>query len=443
MKSQLVGPSALVLFAVACSDYTLTELDDKPTYDTGTAVEAVPTEECGALNTMGQQDDPGLGWEDEEVCAGYHYDGVSFGPVGVRTLTSFRIDGTETSPTPPDHVRIVAQVLEDDGSVSYPPEDNLRSDNDLSASEASGDWYLDTTGVSSLNSCYPLCEWGEVMVEIQDEDRTIANECSDYLPKVDLCLYFTEAAGTRSVPAESDCTAGSGNFRLVPRRMINHDGDSNFSLILTPIQLTGTGVMTGAAWITELDIIEDQEQSFRIIKPNATFRFDEDDELVDANMVSIALLDQNDWSTGVVSGGAPIVAEELAGTVDADFRASIEWSCGTVPPAGQRNPPQGYVVDMDDLDCTGSWKQKFTIRPVPYASPTRLHIERYGHVEDREMAILRSTGNGYAFQLRRGEFNIRGVLSSYNSQGATLVLNELSVDGQNVCDTGTYSLPVE
>jgi len=37
MNSQVAGLSALVFFAVACSDYTLAELDDKPTYDTGTA----------------------------------------------------------------------------------------------------------------------------------------------------------------------------------------------------------------------------------------------------------------------------------------------------------------------------------------------------------------------------------------------------------------------
>lgn len=440
MRLSLLFPSLFLMSG--CSEYKLGELDDKPDDDTGTVLDTVPTEECNVLPTSARISSPGLGWENDAVCAPYST-GTPVGVVGVRTLTSILIEGTETSPTPPEYVRVVAQVRDGSGDFDYPDEDNLRSDNDVEATEVGSDWEVDSAALSTLNSCSFDCDWEEVVVEIQDDEREQSYECEDYVPEVLLCLNWTEVSAMRSEPVEASCAAGSGMFQLVPRRLINKDGDSSFSLILTPIQLTGTGRLTGAAWITELNFVEDQGQAFRILKPNATFGFDSSDLLVNKQLVSYALYDENDWSQGVVSGGAPIVAEEIADTVDADFRAAITWSCGTVPVQGQRHPTRGYVLDPVALECSGSWKQKFTVRPIPYDAPSYLHLERYGHVEDREVLRLGQGENGYPFQIRRGDVIVRGRLASYNENGATLVLSKFSVASTEVCEPGTYNLPIE
>jgi hypothetical protein len=192
-----------------------------------------------------------------------------------------------------------------------------------------------------------------------------------------------------------------------------------------------------------LDIVEDEGQTLRILKPNANFRFNSSDLLVDKAIVSMPLLAQNDWSTGIVSGGAPLIGEEFAGTTDLDFQVDLEWSCGTVPVQGERHPTQGYILNPTTLGCDGSWKQLFTVRPVPYLAPKHLILERYGHVEDRETIPLTTVQNGYSFDYRRGETRLSGRLSSYNGNGATFVLNEATVADVDVCDAGTYTLAPE
>ena len=110
---------------------------------------------------------------------------------------------------------------------------------------------------------------------------------------------------------------------------------------------------------------------------------------------------------------------------------------------GQWHPTQGYLVKPQDLGCLGDWKQWFTVRPVPYLAPTVLHLERYGDVEDRETIKLTAAANGWTFDHKRGDFRIRGRLASYGAQTASLVLDEASIVGIDVCDAGTYTLGAE
>jgi hypothetical protein len=430
----------VVALGAGCSDYKLNELDAPDTAepsdpDPGTVEES----ECKSFPSAGQVSSPGLGWTDSAACNAYN--GVYPGTPGTSTLTHFGVTGTGTSPTPPAYLRIVAL----DGSLAaYPNEGNFRSENTLTATESGGDWSLTSAFLGNLNSCFPDCDWQQVVVELQDPTRTAASTCGAYVPDVELCLYWQHAVATRSEPVEVSCEAGAGRFRLVPRRLVNYDADSRFSVILSPIQVSGTGHMTGAAWITDLDVVEDQGVALRIMKPSPGFRFDSGDQLVDQSINSMALSPTNSWLEGTVSGGAPVVGVELLGTTTADFEVDLEWTCGTVPVQGERHPSQGYLVKPASLDCTGAWKQWFTVRPVPYLAPKYLHLERYGHVEDRQTIRLSpATGGGWNFDHKRGDFRLKGKLASYSSTGASLVLDEVSIAGIDVCDAGTYTLGPE
>ena len=366
-------------------------------------------------------------------------------PVGARTLTDIRIYGTETSPVPPDYVRLIAIKDVGGGASSYPSEDNYRSDNAFEAAVDGSGWKVDTALLGDLNSCSYECNWVALSVEIQDSTRTANDECTDYNPQIEVCLDFVETASAqRSMPIYAECEAGSGRFQLLPRRLIDHDGDGAFAAILTPIQISGTGRLTGDAWITAINLVEDQGKTLRVIKPNWAFRFDEADALVDKNMLSIILHATTPFLVGAVSGGAPIVLEEVPGTTKTNFQADLTWTCGTVPPQGERHPSAGYVVSPQALGCSNGWKQQFTVRPVPYLAPSHLYLERYGHVEDREpIRLSPAVGGGYAFDHRRGNIRLRGTLSSFTANTATVALAEASVGGVNVCVPGTYTLAAE
>lgn len=319
------------------------------------------------------------------------------------------------------------------------------SDENVLATTSGGDWLVSREDVGNLNGCAGECVWQNTVVEIQDPTRTAAETCGDYTPDIEVCTTWLEQSPTRSAPVESTCEAGSGRFRLIPRRLVNKDADAYASVIMTPIQISGTGALTGEAWITSLDIVEDQGKTLRILKPNRNFHFNgTTDMLEEKNTVSLLLLAENDFIVGKISGGAPIVVEEIAIATTPDFEVDLTWSCGTVPVAGERHPSQGYMVSPADLDCTGDWVQEFTLRPIPYLSPQWLHAERYGHVEDREaIKLTPAVAGGYNFDHKRGVVRFRGNISSMSPNGATLTVTEASVAGVNVCDTGTYSLTPE
>ena len=439
--------ACLVLFlsvSAGCSDYSIGELKEEQT-DTGLdAPTIVEREVCVTLETCGQISDPGLGWTNETVCSASG--GGIWGDVGYRTLVAFEVTGSAAR-VPPDYVRVVAQDCTS-GVAEYPAEENYRSANDISASTTASGWEVNSTLLGNLNSCYPNCDWCEAVLEIQDDDAVANDDCGSYEPSssydpIELCLIFQEASGARSAPVDSTCVAGSGRFQLIPRRLIDRDDDSSSSVILSPVQVSGSGALTGHAWITDLDIVEDQDQDLRVIKPNAQFRFDSADTLVDQAVVSLPLQATNDFTSGAVSGGAPFVAVEILDTTTADFVVDLQWTCGTLPPSAERVPYQGYTVSPEDLGCTCSWVQELTVRPFPHAVPKYLDIERYGHVEDRVRVRLEAVPAGHDFDHRIGTLRLRGTLTSYDSNSATIDLDEASVDGVNICTTGTYTLPAE
>ncbi len=382
---------------------------------------------------------PGLGWGEARVCNATG--GMLHGSVGVRTLTSFEIYGTGRSPTPPNHVRLVAP--RGGSSFAYPSAQNYRSENTIRPIVSDGDWSIASSLIGNLNTCFPDCEWERLVVETQDEARAEDDDCADYVPTLEVCLHYTERSANRSAPMKSSCVPGHGSFTLVPRRILNKDGDSDFSVILSPMQILGTGRLTGAAWITSIDLVMDGEQTLRVLKPNVLFQFDSRDQLVDKTLNSIVLSETNHWPEGVISGGAPIVGEELPGETQAGFFADLAWTCGTVSLEEERHPSQGYIVDSEALGCFNPIKQLFTVRPVPSLAPTKLIWERYGHVEDRETTPLTSELVGHFFDVRLGDFRLRGHLSTYDAKGATLVIDEASSHGVAFCAPGRYFLPAE
>lgn len=438
-------PVSFVFAATSCIEYTFEKGADEPT-DTGTTdvdaeVEQITT--CEFYNTVGQISSPGLGWSETNICT--LSSGNPVGSVGSKTMTSVFVSAVD-SPVPPGDVRLVAQT--DDGSPAYPDSSNLRTSNGESAgydpSDPSAGWYLDTSYLGDMNGCYPTCNWVEIVLEIQDQTTADAATCSSYIPtndSVQVCLEWERAIAARSAPVDSQCTAGSGRFRLLPREIINYDGDTDWSIVMTPIQTSGTGALTGHAWITSLDVVEDQGQTLRILKPVSGFEFTRsDDQLAQPNVVSFPINPTNSWTSGVISGNAPIVGLEIPSTTTNNLELDLEWECGTVAIPQERTPPQGYLVDPDAIDCLGDIPQIFTVRPVPAISPTKLIVERYGYSDDRHAIPLTTTNGIHSFNHRRGDFHVKGSISSLTANGAVLALDKVEQNGIPLCIPGTHTI---
>lgn len=425
-------------------EYELHELvDTAAPEDTGPDDVDAPVRketECSSYDTVGQISSPGLGWTDTKACV--LSNGVQIGTVGSRTLTSVSVAGVNNSPVPGGDVRLIGQT--DDGSPQYPDANNLRTANGESATANTGiGWDFDTSFLGNMNSCYPTCDWVEVVLEIQDQTRADSATCSDYIPtvpSVEVCMEWEYATAARSAPINSQCEAGSGTFRLIPRKFIDNDGDDNWSAIMIPVQTSGTGKLTGHAWITSATINEDQGQTLRILKPVPGFRFASNDQLVTPNAVSLPLNATNTWIPGVISGNAPVVGIEMPKATTAEFEVDLAWECGTLAIPQERTPPQGYIVDPDAIGCIGDMPQQFTIRPVPALAPTKLIVERYGYSDERHAVDLSSSNGSYTFNHKRGEFHFKGSLSSLTANGATLDLTKAEVDGTTLCTSGTYNL---
>jgi len=315
----------------------------------------------------------------------------------------------------------------------------------MEPSGTTGDWTAGAAGaqVGSLNSCTPNCWWNGIHVEIQDNARADAEQCDEYIPEVDVCLTWLYTNSGRAAPVNSTCVPGSGQFQLIPFRTINRDQDSGRAAIMFPVQKSGTGVMTGTAWINNINIVKDQGLTLRVIHANKDYRFDENDSLITPNLVSSEVASTTTFWNGVVSGGAPFVLNEAPGNTQGDFVVDMSWSCATPLPHEEFQMSQGYTTSLNELGCIGGWSQKLTMRPIPFLSPTTLRLSPYGLVND-SIDFHLDTQSGWVFAFSKGDISIDGELLTFDSQvGATVRLDKAEWFGVPICSPGTYLLPVE
>lgn len=315
----------------------------------------------------------------------------------------------------------------------------------------SGDTWHTSTGdltncygtASSSSSTPPRCDSaddpnscsGEYTVTIVPEGQHL---CSEY-DTVRIDLSPKAMMAMRRAPEDSDCASGSGRFKLVPAIYQNRDQDSGSTVQLLPFQVSGTGVMTGQAWVTQIDKVSAPTgKTIRVLKTDAAYGFDSSDALANASTVSIAITSQHAISSGVVSGNPPFVLEEIA---DADFSAAsvdMTWSCGSG--AASVSPSQGYSFSLEDIGCDGAL-QRMTIR-VP-TSPNRLEIEQYGNPNWSYVTPTTTVQDGKAFSVGLGDFNMDGVVLSAGGSNAQVRLDNIQFGGVDICTTGTYTFGLE
>lgn len=168
-----------------------------------------------------------------------------------------------------------------------------------------GDVWFTTLG--DLGDCYGSASYGACGTDDSNScsgqyDVTIiptsGHTCNEYdTVRVDLLAKSMFAA--RRAPPDSDCSAGSGRFQLVPVAWQNRDRDSSSTVEMLPFQISGTGVMTNQAWITEIDKVSAPTgKTIRVLKANAAYGIDSSDLLANAGTVSLAITGQHSISSG-------------------------------------------------------------------------------------------------------------------------------------------------
>ncbi len=267
---------------------------------------------------------------------------------------------------------------------------------------------------------------------------TSGHTCNEY-DTVRVDLEAKSMFASRRAPPDADCSAGSGRFQLVPVAFQNRDGDSSSTVEMLPFQISGTGVMTNQAWITEIDkVAAPTGKTIRVLKANAAYVIGSSDLLGNASTVSIAITGQHSISSGVVSGNAPFVLEEIA---DADYsggEVDMTWSCGSGAASVTR--PQGYSFSLEDIGCDDA-RQKLTLR-VP-TSPNRVEVEQYGNPNWSYVTPTTTVPAGKAFVIDIGDFYVDGVVLSTGGSNAQVRFDNIQFDGEDICTTGTYTFGLE
>ncbi len=471
-RDWMFGTLIISLLNYGCSDHSLTKGSD-----TGIVIEVDPIQDCYNLYD-GYQVDYGLfsgyfpdnSWDDQpyyEVNNNEEQSQIQNGGLSELVMEDLKISGVEikgmynslvpattdgSGNTIPYTTRLVAipfvsaYPYNSEGTNKYSIEVFPAAIDDPEEPDVNWVAEMSSNEFIPLNSCHPDCGWVGLIVEIQDpetpEDPDAAHVfCDKYVPRVDVCFDYIESSSSRFTTTNSQCGAGSGRFQLIPRRLYNRDDDDSVSVILRPIQKSGSGSLTGSAWIRKISMVEDQELPVRVALVNQNFQFDDSDSLVQASLAS-DLLEQgeNTYPMGAVSGGAPFILEEVPKSTSSVFEVDLEWECGVVMPTEEVTPSPGYTFALSDFSCSGGWPQQFTIRPTPYLSPTHLDIELYGQYSDRKKLVLDTSGNEYSFSYELYGLKVAGKLLSYDGSGASLQMDEISWSGVPLCNTGVYTI---
>jgi len=233
------------------------------------------------------------------------------------------------------------------------------------------------------------------------------------------------------------CLPGSGRFSLLSKAFFDRDGDGVGVLEAVPVQVSGGGQMTTAAWISTIDVVQDGGYDLRVIESDALFSFDALDMLVDSEEVSFAVEATNAYSPGEVGGHPPFVIEELHIDEAGPMLVDMSWTCGAS--AEEVLQPPGYVLELSQLGC--GVPQDLVVRPL--GGGERVAFELYGLPNIHVDAALEQSARGQEFSLERGGFAAAGAILASGPAMATVVFDELSYLGAPVCSTGSYGLLAE
>jgi hypothetical protein len=383
---------------------------------------------------------PGLGWTVNSCHA--MDSGLTIS--GSYAVQSFSIKGSGASAFPGTYPVRLVQGLWISGSPGYPSEDNLASADDVAVG-GSGYWTADfdasETGSIQAGSG---TNWKPI-VNIQDTARADADSCLDY-QTVHFCPVLVDTTARRMIPPNSTCAAGSGTFKLLPRRLIDHDEDGSMAVVFDPIMMSGTGEMTGAAWIRSARMVSGGGLGMRVLKTNRPFVVDALDQLTDAAVISRAVTGTTTtFLSGVISGVPPFFMPDTSGTQPMNPKVELAWDCSMPLPADEFNAALGFSFDLGDLGCGSQWTQRFTARPVPTLAPDKLVLEPYGAAANhRTLALEPAVGGGYKFNQIVGGLLMKGRVNSFDAnQGMSVTIDKVQYAGASMCTPGTYLLQPE
>lgn len=238
--------------------------------------------------------------------------------------------------------------------------------------------------------------------------------------------------------SQAECSSGTGRFFLLPILYNDMDKDGNYSVVFTPIQQSGTGVMTRQAWISSISPVNLPSGSqMKVVKQTPSFRFTSTDALENASSIATSITGTTNFDSQVLRGDPPFTVEEMALSNLGAYTVDMTWSCGSG--GTTRTLPQGYQFRLSSIGCSGN--QKFTLR---YAtSPNRVYLEPYGNPSVSSVEPTTTTSTGQAFVFEHNGIVLDATIISTNSTHAVVRIDEISVDGVDQCTPGTYTFEVE
>ncbi len=447
-----------------CSDYKVNPIESDPE-DTGTEPEPEPEEfyACVYLTGTGYVVDysgfPGSHCTVESrgsSARGYlsvpdlSYDRLTVGGLSAAEIATndWWAHVSWDSTMPPESLRV---EFEEPGGPTCPTD---RFSSTVSAASTGSETYewetvVEGSAWGDLLSCRPAHDLVKLHVnrysEIEDFSAgECLNECCDVLATRACIEKWTSHDAGRKVPSESECQAGSGRFSLHPWRATDHDEDGLSSFLLKAVQVSGTGAMTNAAWITTLDRVDSQTAPLRIAKVNRFLAFDDDDQLVAPSYSSIVVpANSTAFPPGTIGGNPPFILQEPATSTTYPLQVDMAWICAEPTAEETVLLDQGYRLDLGSVGCPVSWPQKFTLRLAPTLSPTRASLELYGDMDTALVSALVSTSTGLSFHFARGSFSLKGEITSHGPTGATGNLTGLTWKGVPLCSAGSFTLPIE
>lgn len=290
----------------------------------------------------------------------------------------------------------------------------------------------DTTGCGEgdANSCS-----GEYGVWIFRDDAAGAL-CSDYDP-VHIELTTSDLSARRASSDEALGASGSGTFQLIPLRARDRDHDGSASVTFVPIQIDGTGVMTNLAWVTQIDVVEDQGYTLKVVKPDQEILWNDLTDELGISTDAFTLSEENPFDEEDVSGNPVFVVEEMDPDDAGGLQITMTWSADVGPTLIQA---PGYVFSLDDIGCDGP--QRFVMRL--YGDPLWVAFELYGNPNlSWAMPTTPAGGSGRAFSTSARGLALAGVVLSHDSQDAEVVLTTIAWQNLGVCEEDTYTFPAE
>lgn len=167
---------------------------------------------------------------------------------------------------------------------------------------------VDSDGTFAANES---CEgsWS-VLIELDQ-----GGSCSDPT-NTKLTLNGQTTDSFRMTDPDATCTAGSGRFVLIPTYVGDHDADGYLHGVYFAAQESGAGTMTNHAWVTEIDVVDDDGIDVSVVHADELIGFDDDDVLENVSSISTALSGTHTFSSGTVSGHPGFVLADIPSADD-------------------------------------------------------------------------------------------------------------------------------